>query len=120
MASYYHPSGIKERFCYCDMCEVDDGRQTYHWEEKDFDLCQECIKKLAQLEVNTDVVIMRARISEEMRNRIYARDGYKCLKCGSKDRLCLDHIKPFVNGGETTEENLQTLCRSCNSKKGAK
>lgn len=28
-----------------------------------------------------------------------------------------DHIKPESWGGETSLDNLQTLCRSCNSKK---
>ena len=34
--------------------------------------------------------------------------------------LTLDHIIPESHGGHTTAENLQTLCRSCNSHKGRK
>ena len=34
--------------------------------------------------------------------------------------LCADHIVPESKGGITALENLQTRCRSCNSKKGAK
>lgn len=38
----------------------------------------------------------------------------KCTKCGSTNRLELDHIIPRFMGGPTTRENSQTLCRSCN------
>lgn len=37
--------------------------------------------------------------------------------------ICLahgDHIKPYVNGGKTTYENLQVLCSTCNLTKGKK
>lgn len=45
----------------------------------------------------------------------------KCVCCQRDDvKLTLDHIKPLVMGGLHTENNVQPLCRSCNSKKGAK
>jgi 5-methylcytosine-specific restriction endonuclease McrA len=28
--------------------------------------------------------------------------------------LHVDHIKPWSHGGETIEDNLQTLCATCN------
>ena len=34
--------------------------------------------------------------------------------------LQIDHIKAMDNGGLTVEDNLQVLCRWCNTKKGAK
>ena len=42
-----------------------------------------------------------------------------CLHCGTRRYLSLDHIIAESRGGPSTIENLQTLCRSCNSKKGA-
>jgi hypothetical protein len=62
----------------------------------------------------------RAVIPAELRERIYNRDGHQCLKCAATDDLTLDHIHPWSLGGPDTEDNLRTLCRSCNSKKGAK
>lgn len=56
--------------------------------------------------------------SKELRKAVLERDGYICLMCGSTENLRLDHIKPVIDGGDTTIENLQTLCRSCNSQKG--
>lgn len=36
------------------------------------------------------------------------------------DDLQMDHVYPWSRGGETTYENLQTLCGSCNRTKGAR
>jgi 5-methylcytosine-specific restriction endonuclease McrA len=43
----------------------------------------------------------------------------KCLSCGSTENLSIDHIIPIFHGGSNLRENLQILCRSCNSRKGA-
>ena len=53
----------------------------------------------------------------KIREFIFKRDGYKCLKCGNINKLQIDHINPISRGGENKLSNLQTLCNSCNSKK---
>ena len=45
---------------------------------------------------------------------------FMCVKCGSKDRLEIDHIKPVSKGGTDDLSNLQILCKHCNCSKGAK
>lgn len=62
----------------------------------------------------------RARIPARVRSHIYERDGFACVECGSTDDLTLDHIWPWSKGGADEIENLRTLCRSCNSRKGAR
>lgn len=62
----------------------------------------------------------RASIPTEQRRRIYERDGNACLRCDATEDLTLDHIYPWSLGGPDTDENLRTLCRSCNSSKGAR
>lgn len=68
------------------------------------------------------VAASRARrwIRPSLRQAVYERDGHRCLDCGTDQNLSLDHIHPYSLGGEDTLENLQTLCRSCNSRKGVR
>lgn len=64
----------------------------------------------------------RPKISKKQRERIYARDGHKCVRCGEddKEKLTLDHVTPVCRGGASTDDNLQTMCRRCNGLKGNK
>lgn len=59
-------------------------------------------------------------IGPRIRLAVFERDGYACLRCGSRSDLRADHVVPEVQGGEASEENLQTLCAPCNSWKGTK
>lgn len=45
--------------------------------------------------------------------------GHRCAWCASPGKLEMDHIWPVSLGGATTLQNVQPLCRSCNSSKGA-
>lgn len=62
----------------------------------------------------------KAKISAALRTAVFERDAYRCKRCGDHHDLCADHIHPEVLGGETTFENLQTLCRPCNASKGSR
>lgn len=64
--------------------------------------------------------VRRPTIPAHVRRAVYARDSGACVRCGATDDLALDHIHPFSKGGPDTVANLQVLCRSCNSKKGAR
>lgn len=57
------------------------------------------------------------KIPPDMRRAVFDRDGNACLDCGSIDHLHCDHVIPVSKGGETSMENLQTLCRVCNCRK---
>jgi hypothetical protein len=48
------------------------------------------------------------------------RDDYKCKVCETHDNITVDHIIPLSKGGTDELDNLQLLCRSCNSSKGNK
>jgi HNH endonuclease len=62
----------------------------------------------------------RLPIRSEVRLAVYERDGWRCVNCGSGDDLTLDHITPWILGGSDGAENLQTMCRPCNCRKGAR
>lgn len=64
-----------------------------------------------------DEPIRRPPVPAKLRKAVFARDG-KCMHCGATENFTADHIWPYSKGGETTMANLQTLCRSCNSRKG--
>jgi hypothetical protein len=61
----------------------------------------------------------RAHIPEKVRWEVWERDGFCCAHCHQRRFLTLDHIVPVSKGGSDELSNLQTLCRSCNSRKGA-
>lgn len=44
----------------------------------------------------------------------------RCLKCGEEKKLTADHVVPLVAGGSNGIDNIQPLCKSCNSSKGTK
>lgn len=52
--------------------------------------------------------------TQEQKNAILERDGYRCVVCGRGKAegvdLQVDHIKPKDKGGKNTIENGQTLC----------
>lgn len=60
------------------------------------------------------------RVSARVRPIVFARDSYRCRACGSTEHLEADHIIPISKGGGNELDNLQTLCRPCNRRKGAK
>lgn len=55
-----------------------------------------------------------------LRTKVFERDAYRCVHCATHLSLTVDHIKPESKGGTLAFDNLQTLCRPCNSSKGAK
>lgn len=59
-------------------------------------------------------------IPADLRKRVFERDAYRCVHCGTHIDLTIDHIKPESKGGTLDFGNLQTLCAPCNCKKGAK
>lgn len=45
--------------------------------------------------------------------------GNKCLRCGSAERITIDHVISILHGGSNNVDNLQPLCKSCNSAKSS-
>jgi len=119
----------------CDFCDTCEGVIFYFGDELDFDLCPECLTKLQfQLQKglirldqglkqptyqddNEKLKVIRKNITESERQEVFDRDNWQCVICGSIEYLQVDHKFPFARGGTTQIDNLQTLCKDCNSKK---
>jgi Holliday junction DNA helicase RuvB len=61
----------------------------------------------------------RQVIPDDVKIFVWQRDGGRCVKCGSNERLEYDHIIPVAKGGSNTARNIQLLCETCNRSKGA-
>jgi 5-methylcytosine-specific restriction endonuclease McrA len=46
----------------------------------------------------------------QLRQVVLARDGHRCVICGSTQRLEVDHIQPVAAGGTDDPRNLRTVC----------
>lgn len=66
------------------------------------------------------------KFSQEIKDQLYARsprcshiddDGKRCTET-SYSKLEVDHIIPWANGGQTTLDNAQLLCKHHNASKG--
>ena len=60
------------------------------------------------------------RISQDVKDKVWNRDGGKCVECSSNENLEFDHIIPHSKGGANTYRNIQLLCEPCNRNKSAK
>lgn len=61
--------------------------------------------------------------TKAQKNAAYERQGGKCEGCGKEFEIRQmegDHKKPWEDGGLTTDDNLQMLCKECNRRKGAR
>lgn len=63
-----------------------------------------------------DTSAARKSLGASVRREVL-KDGY-CKACGETVGLVVDHKIPISRGGSCELENLQSLCRNCNSKKG--
>lgn len=64
---------------------------------------------------------LRDRRWPALRLMALRRDGWRCVQCGSRHRLEVDHIQSVATRPDLafTLDNTQTLCGSCHSKKTA-
>lgn len=121
---YYPPSKRKKIEKYLN-------RQSYWnahkiWDENDLvEIRSNCLRSRAYDKYRKTYDFRRKEAcaftsNPEFKQYIFNRDGRKCVKCGSTKKLTLDHIIPVAKGGEDNENNIQILCKSCNSSKGDK
>lgn len=104
--------------------EKDQIRQELLEKERKRKLQREVLKELidegAISNQVTDQDGNREPIPQDVMDKVWNRDGGKCVKCGSQKNLEFDHLIPVSKGGATTYRNLQLLCKECNVEKSNK
>ena len=76
-------------------------------------------RAVAMMEQADTFTSAREPIPDDVRIFVWNRDGGRCIRCRSNERLEFDHVIPIVLGGANTARNLQLLCETCNREKGA-
>ena len=86
--------------------------------EADLEETAECFRAAALARPYID----DGKVPKDVIELVMSRDGRRCQVCGETEDLTIDHkIVPWSEGGSSTDqENLQVLCRSCNSRKGTR
>ncbi len=95
---------------------LDCGRRTRR------SRCAECSRRRDALRNRGPAQQARLSITRAQRHRVYLRDGYRCMTCGAIDDLTLDHVLPLAVNAQRSygDDQFVTLCRSCNSRRGAR
>lgn len=61
--------------------------------------------------------------SDKIKLAVWEKQNHKCKICGKEFDIQFmegDHITPWREGGRTTIDNCQMLCKECNRRKGSK
>ena len=61
--------------------------------------------------------------SDGMKQKVYEKQSGICVICGDEftiNEMEADHITPWSEGGKTSEDNCQMLCKKCNREKSAR
>ena len=63
--------------------------------------------------------ILKTARWKALRLKALRRDEFKCVQCGARGRLEVDHIKPVRTDPELAFDlaNLQSLCAACHTRK---
>jgi len=116
----HHLDGTGNQPCHCP-CE------NFHWSVLTLDICGhtkgscDCSRRERDHEPWTASADRSPRGIKRRKlpfRKVWDRDGWKCVECGAHDNLTVDHIIPLSKGGTDDLANLQTMCGSCNSRKG--
>ncbi len=123
-------ANLNNGYLQCDLCKGE-----YIISDSDIcsiindtkDVCINCFKSIAneggwyrRIEQRICFEYKKVSIPHSLKWSIWERDNFTCKFCGTRENLSIDHVRPESKGGTLDIENLQTLCRSCNSKKNTK
>lgn len=83
----------------------------------------ECIKSPTGIYTDVEIVspsALKHYTKKSRKKHVLSRDKQTCLACGLTEadgvKLTMQHVLAWSKGGETTAQNLVTLCEACNTK----
>jgi len=62
-------------------------------------------------------------LSDAMKQKVYEKQKGNCVVCKKHfeiEDMEADHITPWHEGGKTSAENCQLLCKNCNRRKAGR
>ena len=122
----------------CNFCKEEMNGGDPMFSAGNIDICEDCVLKMAEGVIKLNMGGWKLFWLEEVRMRYFQKKKrscylnkktkeeiltkykFTCQNCGTKENLTIDHIKPVSLGGTNESRNLTVLCKSCNSRKGAK
>jgi 5-methylcytosine-specific restriction endonuclease McrA len=112
----------------CISCKRDFNNYTHPTFQPDYPVCDKCWywhEEYREACYEHEIYRQKSEpkkkpIPADIRWAVWERDNFTCQHCGGRRNLTVDHIYPESKGGEMTMDNAQTLCKTCNSRKGAR
>ena len=105
---------FKEQPNYKGVRKEGESKQVYH-----INYCKKNKINIAHLKARRYAREKGAKGSHTLNEWLCLKDMFenKCANCKKEEKLTKDHIIPLSKGGTDFIENIQPLCKSCNSKK---
>ena len=115
----FYSEAVRKIDSFIDSKTLDDWmKKRFELSESDKRMMDEIMEKHGfSYDEEDDKPKRSRRISQSVKDKVWNRDGGKCVLCGSNENIEFDHIVPFSKGGANTYRNIQILCESCNRKK---
>lgn len=129
MSSEFFHRQKNGKYGFTSKCKICKNAQIADWAQRNPDMSR--AQKMRWKAANYDKYLQIKR--DDQRRRKYnlktgtinisdwyaMLDAYNhaCAYCGATEDITQDHIIPLIKGGLNIIENIQPLCRSCNSKK---
>lgn len=116
----------------CRLCQAECSLATEYVRLGGLQICGDCADIVANVYSmkhsgawltwpnarHPKVGFQKRPIPSELRWEVFERDDFTCQECRSRRLLEAHHVIPESMGGPTTIENLLTLCKPCNGRKG--
>ena len=114
----------------CKPCEISmfQSKNGVSYLRRDSPICRKYIIERSYSKTNGSLIGFKLvgfnrshyysrHISKNIRKKVLEKYGFKCIWCGSKDKLEVDHKNGRYNTKTDKITDFQILCKSCNDKK---